>query len=99
MFLFLLLLYIKLGIFTFDGQMLGILLCWSFFLLDCRISYIPRRYIHAFKEGLPVPEDDDDVNNEPVTPKTPNRAGIFAATKSRFEMPGTFSSLLVDKMF
>ena len=52
----------------------------------CRISFIPRRYIYAFKEGLPVPDDDDA--NIPATPKTPNRAGTFAATKSKFELPG-----------
>ena len=50
-----------------------------------RISYIPRRHIFAFKEGLPAPDDDDDIKGMPPTPRTPNRAGAFAAIKSRFE--------------
>ncbi|XP_078485360.1 multiple PDZ domain protein [Ciona intestinalis] len=57
----------------------------SAYSADVKIAYIPKKYIEAFKLGLPVPEDSD-VDEDRRTPKTPSRVDHFAALKSVFEM-------------
>uniref|UniRef100_H2YMG8 Multiple PDZ domain crumbs cell polarity complex component n=1 Tax=Ciona savignyi TaxID=51511 RepID=H2YMG8_CIOSA len=51
-----------------------------------RIAYIPKKYIEAFKLGLPVPEDSDVDDSHLPNPKTPTRVDRFAALRSVFEL-------------
>uniref|UniRef100_H2YMG6 Multiple PDZ domain crumbs cell polarity complex component n=1 Tax=Ciona savignyi TaxID=51511 RepID=H2YMG6_CIOSA len=45
----------------------------STFSNDVKIAYIPKKYIEAFKLGLPVPEDSDVDDSHLPNPKTPTR--------------------------
>ncbi|CAK8685544.1 unnamed protein product [Clavelina lepadiformis] len=59
----------------------------SMYSKDVKISYIPKRYIDAFKKGLPFPDEHgSSVCLTSMSPKSSNRPENFAALKSIFEV-------------
>ena len=54
----------------------------------CSISFVPKKYIEAFKLGLPVPDETEETDSASVNPKMPNKVKNFAAIKSMFEAHG-----------